>query len=357
MVEQTRTRSDRGQARRFTADDFRVPAGYLPLLVGAESASELLGHVQPPGDVLPSVQFLNLCLEHMRRTGDEAYGSTPAKVARGTFGLLIAAAAQGDTFAEGLRRFAAAAPMLRPDLTVKFTRSRRGLSLSIDHAGEPDPRRDMIVEIFAITMHCGFRWLTGRKLSPVLLRVAPPRPPLGPTLLWPVISPNVERRGRGVTLVYDPDDAGVALKPVKYRHWGAQELVEFTALLDEAARALTGPGAPPPTDIIALVTAVIGPESRGEPAAARRLGMSTATLRRRLSEAGVTFRQLSSDTRRAAAARLLASTDQSMEEVAAQLGLSDARSLRRACNGWFGMSPADYRRQGAGSGGVPASSD
>ncbi|MES2033377.1 MAG: helix-turn-helix domain-containing protein, partial [Pseudomonadota bacterium] len=98
-----------------------------------------------------------------------------------------------------------------------------------------------------------------------------------------------------------------------------------------------------PPDILAQVRGAIGPDAWDEPSAATRLGMSTATLRRRLAEAGSSFREVSSDARRRAAASLLA-TEHSLEDVAAQLGFSDARSLRRACRTWFGMAPAEYRK-------------
>lgn len=299
---------------------------------------------EPSGESMPSMQFLNLCLEHMRATGDESLGVAPTRAPQGTFGLLLAAAAQGDTYAQGLQRFAEAVPMLRPDMIVGFSRTRRGLEMSFGHRGERDPRRDLLVEIFALTAHCGFRWLTGKRLPPVFLRVQPATPPMGPTLLRPVVSPTALRRGQGVTIGYALSDGSVPLRPVKYQRWAAHELGEFTALLDEAARAIERSFPAPAPDIVAQVQAVIGPGAWGEPAAARAMGMSPATLRRRLSEAGVSFRAVASDMRRATARSLLA-TEHSLDDIAARLGFSDARSFRRACQGWFGMAPAAYRRQ------------
>lgn len=342
MTVRVQGESATARGRVFTADDFRVPAGYLPLLVGQEAANDLNGGPLS-ADILPSMRFLHLCLEHMRRTGDESCGTAPTKVARGVFGMLIAAASQGDTFAEALQRFAAAAPVLRPDISITFARSRRGLALSFGYQGERDARRDLITEIFAITAHCGFRWLTGRRLKPAFLRIAPAMAPMGPTLLRPVLGAQAQRGGVGVTVGYDLADAEVPLKPVKYQHWAAHELDEFKALLDETAREHFN-AAPAPVDIIARVRAVIGPEAWSEPAAAKALGMSTATLRRRLSEAGSSFRTVSSDVRRAAAESLLV-TGQSLDEIAERLGFSDARSFRRACQAWFGMAPAAYRKQ------------
>ncbi len=343
MVERVQSGVASGRGPRFTAADFRVPGGYLPLLVGAEAAQALAGGA-PSDAPMPSTRFLTLCLEHMRATGDEACGAAPVRAPQGTFGLLLAAAAQGDTFAQALQRFADAVPMLRPDMIVGFSRTRRGLEISFGHRGERDPRRDLLVEIFALTAHCGLRWLTGRRLPPVFLRVQPATPPMGPTLLRPVVSPTALRRGRGVTIGYALADGALPLRAVKYQRWAAHELGEFNALLDEAARVVERSIPGPPPGIVAQVQAVIGPDAWGEPVAARALGMSTATLRRRLSDEGTSFRTVASDMRRAAARSLLA-TEHSLDDIAARLGFSDSRSFRRACQGWFGMAPAEYRRQ------------
>lgn len=343
MVERVQSGVGPRRESRFTAADFRVPGGYLPLLIGPAAAGALVAD-DLSGEPMPSMRFLNLCLEHMRATGDESCGVAPTRVPQGTFGLLLAAAAQGDTFAQALQRFAEAAPLLRPDLIVGFSRTRRGLEMSFGHRGERDPRRDLLVEIFALTAHCGFRWLTGKRMVPVFLRVQPATPPMGPTLLRPVVSPTALRRGGGVTIGYALSDGSAPLRPVKYQRWGAHELEAFTALLDEAALVIQRSTLAPPPDIIAQVRAVIGPDAWGEPAAARALGMSTATLRRRLSDEGTSFRAVASDMRRAAAQSLLA-TEHSLDDIAARLGFSDSRSFRRACQGWFGMAPAGYRRQ------------
>lgn len=343
MAERTKTTDLSGHGRAFTAADFRVPRTYLSLLLGPEAAAERLGDGPGASGVVPSMLFLNICLEHMRLSGDEAFGVAPTRVAPGTFGLMIAAAAQGDSFVEALQRFAAAAPVLRPDLDIRFSRARRGLTLSFGYKGPRDARRDLALEIFVLSAHCGFRWLTGRRLTPAFLQTPCPLPPLGPTVLRPVVSPVVRLGGAAVVLGYAHEDAGASLRPVKYRRWAAHELGEFNALLDEAAASLSSDRAPGPPDVVAEVRAAIGVANWDETAVARRLGMSTATLRRRLSEAGVSFRGISGDLRRQAAATLLETGD-SLDDIAARLGFSDARSFRRACHGWFGMAPSLYRR-------------
>jgi len=345
MVERTLVNEASSHGRRFTAADFRVPRAYLSLLIGPQGAADLLADLPENADVVPSMRFLTACLDHMRRCSDENLGGTSIRVTPGTFGMMFAAAAQGDTFGEALQRFATAAPVLRPDITVRLSRSRRGPALTYGYLGERDPRRDLALEIFALTAHCGFRWLTGRRLKTTFLQVASPAPPLGPTLLRPVICATAVRKGREVVVGYAARDSSAPIRPVKYQHWAAHELGEFTALLEETAQDLAAAAAPVTPDIVARVRATISAAGWDETGVAQALGMSTATLRRRLAEAGASFRAISSDLRRQAAASRLATGDP-LDEIAAQLGFSDVRSLRRACHNWFGMGPAAYRRSG-----------
>ena len=78
-------------------------------------------------------------------------------------------------------------------------------------------------------------------------------------------------------------------------------------------------------------------------AVAATLGMSTASLRRRLTEAGLNFRDArASVLARRAHERLAAGKP--IAAIAEELGFADGRSFARAFRKWTGMSPAAYRR-------------
>jgi AraC-like DNA-binding protein len=77
--------------------------------------------------------------------------------------------------------------------------------------------------------------------------------------------------------------------------------------------------------------------------AARELNLSERTLRRRLSERGVSFRTLCDRVREETATALLRDGDDSIAGIAAQLGFSDAREFRRAFRRWTGRRPSDLR--------------
>ena len=78
---------------------------------------------------------------------------------------------------------------------------------------------------------------------------------------------------------------------------------------------------------------------------AGELGVHERTLHRRLSDEGTNFRHQLDAARRALSERLLASTDQSISDIAMRLGYADASGFIRAFERWHGTSPASWRRQ------------
>lgn len=77
---------------------------------------------------------------------------------------------------------------------------------------------------------------------------------------------------------------------------------------------------------------------------ARALNMSERSLRRRLCEEGLSFRNLIADDRRIRTLNLVMQSDASMTQVAMRSGYTSARSLRRAVNRWTGSGPASLRK-------------
>ncbi|XAH24786.1 AraC family transcriptional regulator ligand-binding domain-containing protein [Xylophilus sp. GW821-FHT01B05] len=87
----------------------------------------------------------------------------------------------------------------------------------------------------------------------------------------------------------------------------------------------------------------------GLKAIAAELHLSERTLRRRLAEAGHSYAGLLAEERRQRALSRLARPRHSLAEIAAEVGFSDPRSLRRAVQRWTGGTPGAWRAK-AGSG-------
>ena len=76
---------------------------------------------------------------------------------------------------------------------------------------------------------------------------------------------------------------------------------------------------------------------------AKRLGISTRTLRRRLSEEGFTFNGAKNLARERRAKYLLVNSKASLTEIAFELGYSELSAFSRAFRGWVGETPQAYR--------------
>jgi len=80
-------------------------------------------------------------------------------------------------------------------------------------------------------------------------------------------------------------------------------------------------------------------------AVAKRLGLSVATLRRRLEmEGSPSFRALNERALKRAARSLLEQRHHP-SDVAEELGFSDLRSFARAFKRWIGVTPTAYARR------------
>lgn len=84
-----------------------------------------------------------------------------------------------------------------------------------------------------------------------------------------------------------------------------------------------------------------GPPSLGH--TAKRLGMSTRTLQRRLTEAGFVYSELVEHTREVLARRYLADPAIGLGEVGFLVGFADASAFYKAFRRWTGQTPGAYR--------------
>lgn len=91
---------------------------------------------------------------------------------------------------------------------------------------------------------------------------------------------------------------------------------------------------------------------------ARALGMRPRSLRRRLFEEGVTFRDVVAEALASIAMRLLAEEGKSIQEAAHEMSFSEASAFCRAFKRWTGSTPKEYQFQnGARGRGMTRSKD
>jgi AraC-like DNA-binding protein len=83
-------------------------------------------------------------------------------------------------------------------------------------------------------------------------------------------------------------------------------------------------------------------------AVAERLGIKSRTLRTRLTEAETSFNQVLADFRYRLSRQLLATTDESIDEIVYLTGFSEPSTFYRAFKRWSAMTPIEYRKTAQG---------
>lgn len=76
---------------------------------------------------------------------------------------------------------------------------------------------------------------------------------------------------------------------------------------------------------------------------ARKLGVSSRTLKRKLAELGTSYSSLLEAQRRERATMLVRAGDLTVDQIAGRLGYSDAANFVRAFRRWTGMTPKAFR--------------
>ena len=89
----------------------------------------------------------------------------------------------------------------------------------------------------------------------------------------------------------------------------------------------------------ALPSGIPGVEQIG-----RLMGMSRRTLTRRLSEKGLSFRDLIRKIQEEVSKDLLKNSDESIAEIAFETGFSEQSAFSRAFKNWTNLSPAEFRK-------------
>jgi AraC-like DNA-binding protein len=118
-------------------------------------------------------------------------------------------------------------------------------------------------------------------------------------------------------------------------------------LLDRVEEATRGIKVSPGkiiADIEVLIREALPSGIPGISQISRYMGMSNRTLSRRLSENGVTFRDLIQKTQQAVSEDLLKNSSGSVAEVAYHTGFSEQSAFNRAFKRWTGQTPIEFRK-------------
>ena len=76
---------------------------------------------------------------------------------------------------------------------------------------------------------------------------------------------------------------------------------------------------------------------------ARELGLSARSLRRRLADEGVAYKDLVQSVLEIRATQMLSDPKRTIQETAAEMGFSDPSAFQRAFKRWKGVTPGQFK--------------
>lgn len=155
----------------------------------------------------------------------------------------------------------------------------------------------------------------------------------------------------GSPVVFDAGRSAWVLRPEQARRaiptWDPWTLAESVAALEGVSAQMSDR-----QELVAALSASVEsalPEVLPLGVHARALAMSERTLRRRLADVNASYSSIVDDVRRGLTERLVARQGLTFSDLAARIGYTDERSLRRAVHRWFGVTPAALRVSASGA--------
>ena len=315
----------------------RIPYGRLIAQAGI-AASDL----DDPNARVPVGSYAALYNLAVGELGDEGFALFSAPMRVGSFEFLCRSALTSQSLAEALQRASRFLRLVLPDLAVTISPGGGTSELRIAETrplqrDRDDPRRVFAFEWILRLLHGLACWLANRDLA--LNSVA-----------FPYGEPL---HAADYALIY------TARSTFRSHHLAASlnsNLLELPVRRDDDALTTFLDGAP--GKIVTLyrrdremvrrvrdLMAKSFPYPASLEGVARRLHLSSRTVERRLHEEGSNLRAIKDALRRDMALARLQKSDQSVAQIAANLGYADTSTFFRAFTSWTGLSPTAYRRR------------
>lgn len=301
-------------------------------------------------DLSDYVRILRYLVE---ASGDETCTGSARQILVGTTPFLLGGVQKDTVLGDVFRRLADGYNFAHGAAYNRVRESQNRLSYIVDDTGFPYTNDDLkryrhaFVESILVSLHGLFCELSGTPLDGRVVKVTTKRQrtePGGSFLkFWRA---PVQFGAENYSIQYD---GRIAELPVT-----AISRDAYTSIFDAASNiALSRVGRlSSDSSWTEKVRRVIASGMNDQAAVSLSLGISPATLRRRLANEGVSFRLIRASTLNARAQRML-ERGEPVDLVAETLGFSDLRSFSRAFKAWNSQTPNLFQR-GAAAGERPA---
>jgi AraC-like DNA-binding protein len=290
---------------------------------------------EPRARIAPE-QFARLMQLLWERLDDEYLGFGRLRSKRGTFAMMCHAIIHCRTLDKALSRGALFYGLFPEAPRIRLEREGDWACLSVDDASLCDPDHFLLESLLVIWHRLG-SWLIGQRirLEEVRFAYAEPAHASEYELLFP--GPRLFAADTCSLLFH----ARYLAMPLLQDERTLKRFLEHSPA-DLLARPDGG------DSLISQIRRLLGRDCRrwaDLDSVAGQLHLSPQTLRRHLREEGSSFQELKDQLRRDLAIYQLGRDEQSIQQIAEQLGFSEPSAFHRAFKKWTGLTPGAYRAQ------------
>ena len=317
----------------------------LPAILDELGLPPDLFAADPPGD-LALADYFRIFDRLAQALGDETCHLSRRPLIPGSTHFVLSHIAGARNLGAAMKRVARAYNILHGGSYNHVELREDGLAYIVDDRAFPYTACDndayiiFTLECVLVFLHCALTMTASDALRGALRKVYTrrrDRAPNGAHLAF--LGVPIRRRSPYYALIYDADAATlpVALDEADLPapHAIYRRIVDLIEAEERGARRRS---------TTARVRETLERGLVDQPLVARQLGMSVATLRRRLADEGTRFRDLRAAVLDARAKAMLRAGDR-VDEIAEALGFSDFRSFSRAFKASNGVTPHAYRRR------------
>lgn len=306
----------------------------LPLVAQAGLSMDAVNDQSATIGVVNQIKFVELVADAL---GDPLLGFHLARDAElREIGLLYYAMASAETFGDALLRLERYVHLSNEGVELRVEKGA-AIRATLSYLGIPRHSDQHQISAFILLLVRAYRQLTGGVLSPTCVRLMH-RLAAPAAKLEKLLGSQVQT-GAKVDQVEFPAEAWhlrvTSADPYLHRFC----ISAFEQNLLQHRRVETSVKTRVENEIAALLP---HGKARHE-VVADRLGMSTRTLARRLSDEGSSFAAILSDMRTVLARRYIADRTMSISQIAWMLGYAEIGTFTRAYQRWTGQSPSVAR--------------
>jgi AraC-like DNA-binding protein len=302
----------------------------------AQIKPELL-HV--PEHRITSLQMERISAAAMQELDDEGLGWFSRRLPWGSYGMLARASISAPNLGLALQRWCRHHGLIADDIRLTLTSTGDQATLTITEATDLKSLREFCLVSVVRNFHGLACWLIDSRIGLQGAQLAYPAPEhqdvysalFSCPTVFDAATTTISFDARYLALPLRRDEAALQLMLKRALPLTVLQYRRDRLLVQRVRQALIAQPA----------------ETHNADELAALLAMSSRTLHRQLKEEGASLQSLKDEVRRLRAQELLLRTERPLKQLAQATGFKNEKSFIRAFRGWTGLTPAEFRRQGA----------